>query len=146
MKHFKEQDGFTLMEIVVASTVFAMVVAALMSMFNYTLKINRRTDSLRQATQSMRNLIEFIVKEVRNGEIDYRVAKDLTAQTAVGPCQPPTINVGTTGNTYGVKDNRLAIRTPESDIECIYLAYGPGNTAGQDVGDWVNIWNQYPEP
>lgn len=65
------QRGFTLMEIVVATTLFATVLTLMLSLFTYTLKINRRTEALRQASQGMRNFTEFIVKEIRNGQIDY---------------------------------------------------------------------------
>lgn len=67
----KNQSGFTLMEIVVSTTIFATVLTLMLSLFNYTLKINRRTEALRQVTQGMRNFTEYIVKEVRNGQIDY---------------------------------------------------------------------------
>ncbi len=73
MKRLRTQSqyGFTLMEIVVSTTIFATVLTLMLSLFNYTLKINRRTEALRQVTQGMRNFSEFLVKEVRNGTIDY---------------------------------------------------------------------------
>lgn len=67
----KNQSGFTLMEIVISTTIFATVLTLMLSLFNYTLKINRRTEALRQVTQGMRNFTEYLVKEVRNGQIDY---------------------------------------------------------------------------
>ncbi len=133
------------MEIVVATTIFAIVAAAMMSLFNYTLKINRKTEALRQASQGMRNLVEFIVKEVRNGQIDYSVING----TVIAPLQPWTAanspcpvsssgvgnansntatiygrsNVGLTGKA----DNALGIITTDDDRECIYLADKNGN-------------------
>lgn len=74
----KNQSGFTLMEIVVSTTIFAAVLTLMLSLFNYTLKINRRTEALRQVTQGMRNFTEYLVKEVRNGQIDY--------SDAIGQC------------------------------------------------------------
>lgn len=65
------QHGFTLMEIVVSTTIFATVLTLMLSLFNFTLKINRRTEALRQTTQGMRTFTEYIVKEIRNGQIDY---------------------------------------------------------------------------
>lgn len=67
----KASLGFTLMEIVIATTIFAVVLTGILSLFNATLRINRRTEALRQVTQGMRNFTEFMVKEVRNGQIDY---------------------------------------------------------------------------
>ncbi len=129
------QKGFTLMEILVATAVFALVVSGMMVLFNYTLKINRRTEALRQDTQAMRNLIEFIAKEVRDGQIYYGITSGGSTIAPVGPCNTPTGGQGS--NTYGIKDNNFAVRTPEGDLECFYLAYGPGNTAGKAVGSYV---------
>lgn len=128
----KNCEGFTLMEIMVASAIFAVVVSALMVIFNYTLKINRRTESVRQASQGMRNFIEFLVKEVRNGQIDFGVVSGQTLNSnafySTGPCKPPATGVG--GDTYLPQSNRLAVVTLEGDYECFYLAEGPGNTDG----------------
>ncbi len=87
MKDRQRQFGFTLMEIVVATTLFATVLTLMLSLFTYTLKINRRTEALRQVSQGMRNFTEFVVKEVRNGQIDYSdtiAACAGTYQTATG--------------------------------------------------------------
>ena len=66
------------MEIVVSTTIFATVLTLMLSLFNFTLKINRRTEALRQTTQGMRTFTEFVVKEIRNGQIDY--SDDINAQ------------------------------------------------------------------
>lgn len=142
MKTFlkNKNDGFTLMEILVATALFGTIVAALMTMFNYTIKINRRTEALRQATQGMRDMMEFIVKEVRNGQIDYRVQNGDTAMSAVGPCTAPAVAPSSVGKTYSQSsfaDNRLGILNETGSAECFYLAYGPGNQAGQSVATYV---------
>ncbi len=140
----KASPGFTLMEILVATTVFAFTVVALTSLLNYTLKINRRAEALRQATQGMRNFAEFLVKEIRNGQIDYSVSNGLV-KSPIGVCPSPyprvvggiTVNnvggaynngvpiYGKIGPNYNV-DNSLGIITPEGDRECIYYADNTG--------------------
>ncbi|MCL5666468.1 MAG: type II secretion system GspH family protein [Patescibacteria group bacterium] len=117
----KKQSGFTLMEIIVATTIFVMTSTALLSLFNYVLKINRRSEALRQASQGMRNFAEFLVKEVRNGQIDYFVLNGTQPGTGIGPCQPPVID-STVHDTYGAKSNWLGIITPEGEEECVYFA------------------------
>ncbi len=117
------QAGFTLMEIIVATTIFAFVSAGLMALFNLTLKINRRAEALRQATQGMRSFMEFLVKDVRNGQIDYFVINGTVKASAIGPCGPPSI-VGQ--STYLSKENKLGIISPEGIEECVYF----GNESG----------------
>lgn len=142
------------MEIVVATTIFAFVAVAMMALFNYTLKINRRADALRQATQGMRNLTEFLVKEVRNGKIDYSVSSGKVVASPSGwRCPLPSVPVGQDnrndgGNIYGQgnptlgADNALGIVTTEGDRECIYLvqvdqsgveSYDPAQFTGQKL-------------
>jgi prepilin-type N-terminal cleavage/methylation domain-containing protein len=140
----KSGAGFTLMEILVAATIFAVVVSALSVLFNYTLKINRRTEALRQATQGMRNFVEFLVKEVRNGQIDYGLI-DPAGQARNGsiypigssPCIMPVVGPSpiTVQPTYGSQDNKLAVLNQDGSYECFYLAYGPGNKLNKNTGD-----------
>jgi prepilin-type N-terminal cleavage/methylation domain-containing protein len=121
----KVQRGFTLMEIVVATTIFAFVVTALMSLFNYTLKINRKSEALRQATQGIRNFTEFITKQIRNGDIDYGIigGNFKTGNYPLGPC-----DVGAVGDdTYGSNSSWLGIITEEGEEACIYFADYQGN-------------------
>ena len=128
----QSERGFTLVEIVVATTIFAIVATAMMALFNYTLKINRRAEALRQATQGIRNFTEYIVKIVRNGQIDYGIEKDLSGlNSAVGPCTPPSA-LGQT--TYSSKENRLGLYSEDgSERLCLYL----GNAAGTYVGSGI---------
>lgn len=123
--------GFTLMEIIVATTIFAVVATALMSLFNYTLKINRRGEALRQATQGMRSFVEFLVKEIRNGQIDYLVVNEQKSPLSpIGPCTAPAI-VG--DPTYQNKENKLGVITPEGAEECIYFADENGTALPSNV-------------
>ena len=130
----KSGAGFTLVEIVVATGIFAIVAVAMMALFNYTLKINRRAEALRQATQGIRNFTEYIVKIVRNGKIDYGVRPDLTGvNTSIGPCTGPQPS-GLGNETYEEKDNRLGLYSEDgSERLCLYL----GNTAGAYVGSGI---------
>lgn len=119
--NLKPSKGFTLMEIVVATTIFAFVFASLLALFNYTLKINRKAEALRQATQGMRNFIEYLVKEVRNGQLDYYVINgtiSVPAFSMTSPCRLPAGGVGS--NTYSSKENRLGIINTDGVQECFY--------------------------
>jgi prepilin-type N-terminal cleavage/methylation domain-containing protein len=134
--------GFTLMEIMVATIIFTIVAVALLSLFNYVLKINRRSDALRQASQDMRNFVEFLVKEVRNGQIDYYVNNGLTYNNSYinndsnVPCRPPGTLGGavTSQPTYAQKSNWLGIITTDNFQECFYYAQSDGKTYVDAVG------------
>ena len=64
-------SGFTLMEIIVATTVFVIVVTSVLVLFNFVLRINRQVQATRQASQGSRNFTEILSREIRNGKIDY---------------------------------------------------------------------------
>ncbi len=134
--HARLQTGFTLMEIMVSTTIFAIVAVALLSLFNHVLKINRKTEALRQASQGMRNFVELLVKEIRNGQIDYYVANGQTwsAGIAGAPCGPKgTVGANVTSalsSTYNYKENKLGLINTENIQECFYLADDLGVYAG----------------
>ncbi len=126
--------GFTLMEIVVSTTIFVVVFMALLSLFNYTLKINRRSEALRQATQGMRSFAENLVKEIRGGQLDYYVingTQTVPAISATSPCRPPT-SVGE--NTYANVSNWLGIINTDGVQECIYYGKTNGSYVDLPVG------------
>ncbi len=122
------------MEIVVSTTLFAIVFVALLSLFNYTLKINRKSEALRQATQGMRNFMEYLVKEIRNGQLDYGVVDpggtQLVPSYPIGPCTVPATAASAGTPTYADKENRLGLVNTDSIQECIFLADNLGNYAG----------------
>lgn len=110
---FENQTGFTLMEIVVATTLFVVTLTLMLSLFNYTLKINRRTEALRQASQGMRNFTEYLTKEIRNGKIDY--------SGTVAPCATDYDTV--TGYT-----DYLGIVGPSGENVCFKWSAANGGT------------------
>jgi len=130
--------GFTLMEIVVATTIFAIVFSSLLAMFNYVLKINRRSEALRQASQGARDFVEFLVKEIRNGKVDYYISNGSVYTSGVGtsPCQPVGGSAGsnianpTTPSTYSLQDNKLGIINTDSVQECFYYGNDSSPTPG----------------
>ena len=113
MRTRSSQTGFTLMEVVVATTIFATVLTLMLVLFDYTLKINRRVEALRQVTQATRNFTEFLVREVRNGSIDYSGSID------------PHCSIS---YSNGSDSTFLAIVNRLGDRECFYLQTdGSGN-------------------
>lgn len=132
MKFFNQKlkgsEGFTLAELVVSVSIFATTITMMMVLLNYTLKIQRKTEALRQASQGMRNFAEFLVKEIRNGRIDYGVTNGTTLQTTKSPCPNPSL-VG--NNTFGVldtgrSDSRLPMLNISNEQECFFWAKDDG--------------------
>ncbi len=62
------------MEIVVATAIFATVVASILALFNYVLRINRQVQATRLVAQASRNFTEVLSREIRNGRIDYQAS------------------------------------------------------------------------
>jgi len=104
----KNQTGFTLMEIVVATAIFATVVASILALFNYVLRINRQVQATRLVAQASRNFTEVLSREIRNGRIDYQ---------ASASC--PNIDYSS------VKNNSLAMISYTGERLCFYF---DGNT------------------
>jgi prepilin-type N-terminal cleavage/methylation domain-containing protein len=128
IKNKTKQPGFTLMEIIVATTIFAIVTVAMLGLFNYVLKINRRSQALAQASEGMRNFVEFLVKEVQNGQVDYYVANGSTLEPAfsvTSPCGPPSGGLGT--DTYSERENKLGIINTDNLQECFYYGKADGS-------------------
>ncbi|OGE87572.1 MAG: hypothetical protein A3J07_05030 [Candidatus Doudnabacteria bacterium RIFCSPLOWO2_02_FULL_49_13] len=67
----KSQKGFTLIESVVATAVFAFVVSSILGVYVATTQLDRKSRASRAVTQNARFILEYLAKEVRNGNIDY---------------------------------------------------------------------------
>lgn len=118
--------GFTLMEVVVSVTIFAGTVTMMLSLFNTTLKIYRKIEAQRQVSQSVRTTMEFLVKEIRNGQIDYNVVDGITITTPVVGCDGSA--GGTTkrpaslgSDSYTQTEDRIQLVNVDGERECIYL-------------------------
>ena len=130
------QTGFTIVEIVVATTLFAVTITALLALFNYVLKINRRTEALRQASQGMRNFVEFFAKEIRNGQIDYGIVNNgggISPTWPIGPCGTDPLLTTVGQDSYNAKENKLALFTDDGLEECIFYADDNNNFVGHGV-------------
>lgn len=143
--------GFTITEIIVSTAIFATVLVALMSIFVLTLRLNRRSDALRQASQGARNFVEFLAKEIRNGNIDYGVQNGTVALPEVAPCPYP-VNSGEVNTVkYGsvtrlgddISDWALGLVNIEGERECFYWSRSDGDgrkPAGNDFSSFNSLY------
>src|SRR4051812_46096945 len=76
-------SGFTLIEAVVATSVFAFLVSSIVGVYISAIQIDRKTRAQRAVVQNARYITEFMAKEVRNGKIDYSGANTCTNSATV---------------------------------------------------------------
>lgn len=75
MRHLLyHKHGFTLIEAIVATALFAFVVSSMLGIFLSILKLDSRTRAQRAVSDNGRYIMEFLAKEVRDGRIDYSAA------------------------------------------------------------------------
>jgi prepilin-type N-terminal cleavage/methylation domain-containing protein len=127
----RRQTGFTLIEIIVATAIFVIVVSSMLSLLNYTLKLNRRVDSLRQVSQGARTFTEGLIRDIRNGQIDYSVTDG---------SQPCFV-----GNYASSNNQSLGIINSLGERSCYYLSGGnlmvTKKTANGTITEQVNPTN-----
>lgn len=130
------------MEIMVATSIFSGTLLMILVLFNLTLRINRKVEALRQVSQATRNFTEFVVREIRNGTIDYTG----TIDPANCPANTPVYSQA--GSKF------LALVNHNGDRECFFLpADGSPNlkvtrltVTGQVVAEQVNPANITIDP
>ncbi len=115
-----KQRGFTLIESVVATSLFVVAMVSIIGVYLSTVKINRRTDLIRTASENSRFIAEFLSKEIRNGQINY-------TGPANSPCTlPPFTSPSYTFSMINVDGDRL----------CFFL----GTDAGLVSATGPNLW------
>ena len=67
----KPKSGFTLIELLVAMTIFIFLAVAAVQIFFYVLHMQRNINTQKKLQDETRFLIERVVKEYRNGTIDF---------------------------------------------------------------------------
>ena len=67
----KSQNGFTLIEAIVATSLFAFVISSVIGVYIATTQLDRKARSSRAVSQNARFILEHLAKEIRNGMIYY---------------------------------------------------------------------------
>lgn len=65
------KPGFTIIELLIASILFVFLAVSAISIFMYVMNMQRQINTQKKLQDETRYLIEKMVKEVRNGTIDY---------------------------------------------------------------------------
>jgi Tfp pilus assembly protein PilW len=115
-----KEAGFTLMEALVATFLFAIVMSAVMGIYISVLQLNSRADSTRIATEFTRYFSETLTKEIRNGTFDYY---DNVEKNGICNSFP----------SQSVPDYRLSILNVDNDHLCFFEGdvYGTPDVNGK---------------
>jgi prepilin-type N-terminal cleavage/methylation domain-containing protein len=81
---FRSQKGFTMVEAIIAISIFLIVIATATGMFTDAFASKRKAELSRMLYEESRIALERVVKEVRRGTIDYEEYFSKTKLTAVG--------------------------------------------------------------
>lgn len=115
--------GFTLMEAIVAVSVFALSATAIVGVYTAVQRLNQQSANLQALQQNGRFITEDITKIIRNGRIDY-------ARYGTQAPQPSTDNL------YLVDRSGVPIRIyPQgSNLMIEKTGIGASNFTGREVG------------
>jgi prepilin-type N-terminal cleavage/methylation domain-containing protein len=79
MKIFnKNHLAFTLIEVIVAITIFSIILISVMSIYITSTDINLKTDITRALQQNVKSVVEVISEDIRTKNSSIRVAIDKT--------------------------------------------------------------------
>jgi type II secretory pathway pseudopilin PulG len=79
----KRQTGFTLIEAVVATAVFAFAIASALGVYMATIRLDTKSRAERSVQQNARFIMDYFAKEIRNGSIDYTSINDADTLSVV---------------------------------------------------------------
>jgi prepilin-type N-terminal cleavage/methylation domain-containing protein len=77
----KSEAGFTLIEVLVSLTILGIVLAGVVAMFTSTSRNNARQEMMTDVTQSVRNVKNLMVDEIRSARSNYYNAANIGFQT-----------------------------------------------------------------
>jgi prepilin-type N-terminal cleavage/methylation domain-containing protein len=123
--------GFTLVEIIVATALFVVVVSALVGLYIQAIELGRSADTSRAAAQNARDLSEYLAKEIRNGTVDFGDS---------GAVQSPCVGSPLSPTPQG--EASLALLDVTGNHLCIYLGdagTGSGNPAYDANGEYLYV-------
>jgi len=115
----QNEKGFTLIEAIVAAAIFATAVVSIVDVYTSTVRLNRKTDGQRKASENARYITEYLSKEIRNGQVDY-------FGPTVSPC---TTNFAYSARTLGLVNT-----------DNVHLCFYMGDDAGLVSSSGTNLW------
>ncbi len=124
-------SGFTLIEIIVSTALFVVIVSALVGLYLQAIDLSNRADTTRTAAQNARDLSESLAKDVRNGTIDFG-----DEGAVESPCN------GSPSSPTPQGEASLGVLTVDGAHNCLYLgdaASGGGNPPYDPNGKYLYL-------
>jgi len=79
-----KNKGFTLIEVIVAMAVFAVIITVVLSLFSMALRGHRKVIALQNVQENARFLMDFMVKEIRMSTINNSTPASLSITRSDG--------------------------------------------------------------
>lgn len=120
----RSKSGFTLIELLVAMSIFVFLAMAAMQIFFFILNMQRDISTQKKLQDETRFLIERMVKEYRNGTIDfaqYYLLADPTNNT-----YEDYVNLAA-DEDVGEYVGNITVDTSDGLVEALYIIYPAGN-------------------
>lgn len=99
------RQGFTLIELIVAMTLFITVLSVVLTLLNMSLKAHRRVIALQNVEENARFLMDFITKEVRMSTINSSTEASLNITRSDGELVIYTFSSGRIERTTSTPSN-----------------------------------------
>lgn len=111
----QSEKGFTLVEILVAASIFVIVMTIATGAFVNIMKIQRRVNAKTEALQDLRQVTELIVRDIRTGQVSEVSLNELTVNNQEGEDITYSLSAGNEilRNSQPVTGDRLTVRRME---------------------------------
>lgn len=146
----KKQGGFTLIELVLVTAIFAITIVLAVDIFLVVTKLQRKAVSSQRLQGDARFTMELMAKDVRLGQIDYGFYADLATQCAVANAScavdfSDTVPILALRDTQGeqIVYRRTDATTPQQPNWSLW--HGGGTSLEVCIGDCLStnaIWEE----
>ncbi|MFC1632652.1 type II secretion system protein J [Patescibacteria group bacterium] len=147
-KQFRSEKGFTLVEILVAISIFVIVMTIATGAFVNMMKVQRRVNAKTEALQDLRQVTELMVRDIRTGQVTRRDSDELEVINQKGdkilyelsPLNNEIVRAGKaiTGERVNIR-KLLFTGDPDSQITIFISAFGIEEAGAGTTEDEINI-------
>lgn len=139
LKHRRLMPGFTLVEVLVSTALFAVIVVSVTSLFKLSIDAQREAMSVQNTQESLKYFLEMTAKEIRMAQRDGGVCDDVDDNKVFKINQSGGSDTLYFKNYYG-ECVSYYIDADENTITrfTVRRYTPPGETAGRDLVDYIS--------